>query len=186
MSTTHAGRLGETLSNPGREATCTAHGNWVIVERRVTDHLIMVSTGEQDLTMQPIQCLVETAVYADNLDQAERFYRDILGLCVMAKEEDRHVFFQVGDSDVLLIFRPQSTLDGGRLPAHGCRGPGHFAMGVAADDLDARRQWLVAHGVTIEHEQTWPLGGRFALFSRPGRQLGRADHAGSLGSARGW
>ncbi|MGO9467949.1 MAG: VOC family protein [Isosphaeraceae bacterium] len=32
--------------------------------------------------MKPIQCLVETAVYADDLDRAERFYRETLGLTV--------------------------------------------------------------------------------------------------------
>ncbi len=37
---------------------------------------------EYEIIMKPIQCLVETAVYADDLDRAERFYRETLGLTV--------------------------------------------------------------------------------------------------------
>jgi catechol 2,3-dioxygenase-like lactoylglutathione lyase family enzyme len=77
--------------------------------------------------MRPIEALVETAVYADDLEQAERFYRDVLGLDLAAREAGRHVFFRVGDRSRLLIFRAESMLKGDRLPAHGCRGPGHLA-----------------------------------------------------------
>ena len=36
--------------------------------------------------MKPIQTVVETGIYADDLDQAERFYGDILGLSLVGKE----------------------------------------------------------------------------------------------------
>ena len=61
---------------------------------------------------RPIQCLIETAVYADDLEQAERFYRDVLGLAVDAKEPGRHVFFRVGEADVLLVFRAAGDAEG--------------------------------------------------------------------------
>lgn len=136
--------------------------------------------------MQPIQCLVETAIYAEDLELAEQFYRDILGLCLLDKEEDRHVFFQVGENDVLLIFRAQSTLQGGRLPAHGSRGPGHFAMGIVADDFDSCRDWLLAHGVAIEHEQSWPLGGRSLYFRDPAGNSVELITPGVWGLPAGW
>ena len=82
--------------------------------------------------MRPIEALVETAIYADDLELAERFYRDVLGLDLTAREEGRHVFFRVGDRSMLLIFRAESTLKGDHLPAHGCRGPGHIALGIPA------------------------------------------------------
>ena len=39
--------------------------------------------------MRPIEALVETAIYADDLELAERFYRDVLGLDLTAREEGR-------------------------------------------------------------------------------------------------
>ncbi len=35
--------------------------------------------SREQLAMPAIQCLVETGIYADDLDAAERFYRDVLG-----------------------------------------------------------------------------------------------------------
>ena len=55
--------------------------------------------------MRPIEALVETAIYADDLDLAAGFYREVLGLDLTAREAGRHVFFRVGDRSMLLIFR---------------------------------------------------------------------------------
>jgi catechol 2,3-dioxygenase-like lactoylglutathione lyase family enzyme len=49
-----------------------------------------------------IQTVIETAVYVDDLDKIEAFYRTILGLPVIAKEPGHHVFFQVGSSPAML------------------------------------------------------------------------------------
>ena len=51
-----------------------------------------------------IKAIIETAIYVDDLDKTEAFYRTILGLPVIAKESGRHVFFQVGEASVLLAF----------------------------------------------------------------------------------
>src|SRR4051794_41033422 len=96
--------------------------------------------------MSEIQAIVETAIYVDDLDRAEAFYRDVLGLEVIGKEAGRHVFFRVGDG-VLLAFDPDATLRGEVLPSHGTRGPGHFALGLRAETLDAWRDRLGGHGV---------------------------------------
>ena len=117
--------------------------------------------------MRAIETLVEIGVYADDLDEAERFYRDVLGLMMRVKEAGRHVFFQVGDYAMLLVFRPEATLRGDQLPAHGACGPGHFALGIAAEDLDAWRQRLKEHQVQIEHEESWPRGGHSFYFRDP-------------------
>ncbi len=42
-----------------------------------------------------IQHLVEAAVYVDDLDGAEMFYQDVLGLQVIGKEAGRHIFFEL-------------------------------------------------------------------------------------------
>ncbi len=59
-----------------------------------------------------ILSVIETAIYVADLDATEDFYHRIIGLKVIGKEADRHVFFQVGDSNVLLAFNPSSTLKG--------------------------------------------------------------------------
>jgi catechol 2,3-dioxygenase-like lactoylglutathione lyase family enzyme len=179
-------QLAGTLSNRARGGYLQGPAHSGHSRETFPGYLVIVLTGKQALAMKSIQCLVETAVYSDDLQQAERFYRDILGLRLLAKEEDRHVFFQVGESDVLLVFRAQATLEVGRLPAHGCRGPGHFAMGIAADDLDAQRDWLLAHGVAIEHEQSWPLGGHSLYFRDPAGNSVELITPGVWGLPAGW
>lgn len=136
--------------------------------------------------MKPIDCLVETAIYADDLEVAERFYHDVLGLVFLGKEAGRHVFFGVGDSHVLLVFRPQATEKGDRLPAHGSRGPGHFALGITAEDLDAWRDQLTRHGVPIEHEESWPHGGRSLYFRDPAGNSVELITPGVWGLPSGW
>jgi catechol 2,3-dioxygenase-like lactoylglutathione lyase family enzyme len=136
--------------------------------------------------MKPIQCVVETAIYADDLDLAERFYHDVLGLPCLGKEERRHVFFRVGDRDVLLVFLAQTTLIGDRLPAHGARGPGHFAMGIAEEDLEHWRARLHEHDVPIEQEETWSRGGRSLYFRDPAGNAVELVTPGIWGLPSGW
>jgi catechol 2,3-dioxygenase-like lactoylglutathione lyase family enzyme len=132
-----------------------------------------------------IEAIVETAVYVDDLDAAEAFYRDVLGLEVMSREAGRHVFFRVGDG-VLLIFAPDSTLKGDTLPPHGARGPGHFALGVRAGTLDDWRQRLEAHGVAVEQEVEWPRGGRSIYFRDPSGNSVELITPGLWGLPGGW
>jgi catechol 2,3-dioxygenase-like lactoylglutathione lyase family enzyme len=136
--------------------------------------------------MRAIEDLVEIGVYADDLDQAERFYSDVLGLTILGKEVGRHVFFHVGDRTVLLVFRPEATLRGDILPAHGARGPGHFALGVTAEDLDGWRKRLQEHQVAIEHEQSWPRGGHSLYFRDPAGNSVELITPGIWGLPSGW
>jgi catechol 2,3-dioxygenase-like lactoylglutathione lyase family enzyme len=117
-----------------------------------------------------IESIVETALYADDLERAETFYGLVLGFPVLGKEEGRHVFFQVGDG-VLLLFNPENSLRGERLPSHGATGPGHVAFGIGAEELGAWRKHLCAHGITIEQEVTWPRGGRSIYVRDPAGNL---------------
>jgi catechol 2,3-dioxygenase-like lactoylglutathione lyase family enzyme len=136
--------------------------------------------------MKPIQCVVETAIYADDLEHAVRFYQGILGLPLVGREEGRHVFFAVGDRDMLLVFRPQATRRGDHLPAHGTEGSGHFALGIAAEEFDRWRNWLREHDVDIEHEEHWPHGGRSLYFRDPAANSVELITPGVWGLPAGW
>ena len=133
-----------------------------------------------------IKAVIETAVYVDDLESAEAFYGTVLGLPVIAREADRHVFFQVGPAQVLLAFLPQSTLKPDEFPAHGSTGPGHFALGIETESLDVWRKLLQNHGVTIEKEIAWPRGGKSLYFRDPAGNSVELVTPGVWGLPSGW
>lgn len=136
--------------------------------------------------MNEILTVVETGIYVDDLDRAEAFYQDVLGLEVIGREPRRHVFFRVGAAGVLLAFNADDTLRGGLFPAHGSRGPGHFALGIPADALTSWRDRLAGHGVSIEKEMSWPRGGRSLYFRDPAGNLVELVTPGIWGLPTGW
>lgn len=112
--------------------------------------------------------ILETSLYASDLEAARRFYHEVLELKIIAEEEGRHVFFHCGPS-VLLLFNPATTQKPGvdQLPLHGAIGPGHAAFAVAEEELPHWRKQLVKHGIPIEHELRWPNGAQSIYFCDP-------------------
>ena len=110
--------------------------------------------------------LLETSVYADDLEAAERFYADVLGMEVIAWVADRHVFFRFG-ARVFLVFNPERTMEPGLLPPHGARGPGHVAFAATGAEMPGWVERLAAHGVEVETDFAWPKGGRSLYFRDP-------------------
>lgn len=111
--------------------------------------------------------VLETCLYVDDLDAAERFYASVLGLELDAKVPGRHVFFRCGNA-MFLLFDPRATSQsGGDLPSHGARGPGHVAFAATPAEMTAWRQHLRREGVHIDAEMTWPGGGQSLYFRDP-------------------
>jgi catechol 2,3-dioxygenase-like lactoylglutathione lyase family enzyme len=133
-----------------------------------------------------IQAVTETALYVEDLQATESFYGTILGLRVMGKEPGRSVFFQVGEASALLAFVAAVTLKGGHLPPHGASGPGHFALGIETESLDAWRKHLQDHAITIEKEVEWPRGGRSLYFRDPAGNSVELVTPGVWGLPSGW
>ena len=65
--------------------------------------------------------VLESSLYVSDLDAAEAFYAEVLGLTLHSKLEGRHVFFRCGNQMVLL-FNPEATADP-RLDLTGPRRP---------------------------------------------------------------
>jgi len=86
-----------------------------------------------------LEGMLETALYAEDLDKVEAFYEGVLGLSKISRSGNRHVFFRCGPG-VLLI---------------------------SGENLDAIAARLMSEGVAIESEVTWPQGGRSIYFRDP-------------------
>ena len=132
--------------------------------------------------MRPIDRVLETILYVDDLAAAERFYGDVLGLQLDSRKDGLFVFFKCGDG-MLLLFEPRAASTGRNVPAHGAHGPGHACFAVAENDLDDWKAHLADAGVTIEQEMAWPRGGRSFYFRDPAGKPGAGDPE-DLGSAR--
>jgi catechol 2,3-dioxygenase-like lactoylglutathione lyase family enzyme len=126
----------------------------------------MSATPRRSATEVPVSIdgVLETCLYARDLEAAERFYASVLELTVVAHVAERHVFFRCGAA-MLLVFDPARTasapgeVGGTPVPAHGAHGAGHVCFRVAADELGAWRARLERAGVAIEAEIVWPRGG---------------------------
>ena len=122
--------------------------------------------------MKPIDRVLEACLYATDLDAAERFYVDVLGLDRFSAVRERHVFFRCGDG-MFLVFNPARTsteasrVGGSAVPTHGATGAGHVAFAIPDTAIDAWRARLEGAGVTIESEVTWPRGGRSLYIRDP-------------------
>ncbi len=119
----------------------------------------------------PITGVLETALYADDLDAARGFYGGVLGLAEIMALAGRHVFFRTGPG-VLLVFRAEATQvphPPGALPVptHGAVGPGHVCFSVPEDQMEAMAAHLTAAGIAIERDLRWPSGVRSIYVRDP-------------------
>ncbi|MCG7505565.1 VOC family protein [Mesorhizobium retamae] len=121
--------------------------------------------------MQPA-AILESALYVTDLEVAETFYADVIGLERIGKVEGRHVFFRCGKG-VLLLFNAEATrhppAPDARLPVppHGTTGQGHLCFAASAEELNRWKAHLDTHGVAIEAEFEWPQGGRSIYLRDP-------------------
>jgi len=120
--------------------------------------------------MQPVGIL-ETVLYARDLDATEVFYRDILGMEAFSKSTGRSLFYRCGNQ-VLLFFNPeitrqQSNPGGLPIPPHGAAGDGHVCFRASAAGIGAWKEKLETAGITIEADFEWPGGGRSIYFRDP-------------------
>jgi catechol 2,3-dioxygenase-like lactoylglutathione lyase family enzyme len=120
---------------------------------------------------EPIAHVLESCLGATDLDAAERFYRDVLGLKLHGKQPGRHVFFRCGERMVLLFNPSESSKPASHggldVPTHGATGQGHLCFAVHEAALPGWRAHLARHGVAIEKIVDWPGGGRSLYFRDP-------------------
>lgn len=115
--------------------------------------------------------VLESALYAENLEETAAFYTDVLGLERIVEVPGRHVFFRV-EGGVLLLFNPHATVQPPRdprmpVPPHGATGPGHLCFAGTAQEIADWAARLGAAGVEIEARFDWPQGGQSIYFRDP-------------------
>jgi catechol 2,3-dioxygenase-like lactoylglutathione lyase family enzyme len=122
------------------------------------------------LSLLSVRKVVETCLYAEDLKRSELFYRDILGLDFVSREEGRHVFLKAGSS-MLLVFNANATLNDKSLPSHGIHGNStiHVGFEIRPADYKKWKEWLEFKNVKIEKEVAWPDGGQSIYFRDPDR-----------------
>lgn len=118
--------------------------------------------------------ILETVLYVDDIDRAERFYREVMSLTRIGKEPGRHVFFRVG-SGVLLLFRAERTRQTTSLPPHGADGEIHVCFTVASAEYETWKQRIREHGLAILQETEWPAGRSFYFRDPDGNLLELAN-----------
>ena len=109
--------------------------------------------------MLPIRGVYEVAINVRDLERAETFYRQVLGLTVGSRsDERRRVFLRAGGQAGMIVL----IEDKGEWPAQ------HLAFTVDAADIDAAAAALRRAGVEVEGPVThdW-MPARSAYFSDP-------------------
>lgn len=108
--------------------------------------------------MKPPAALMETAIYADDLDAAEAFYRDVFGLEVVRRLPGQFVFFKCG-RQMLLVFDPQQSRTATPTIRSRATAPPDKAISVLCEDKSEVDDWKARFeelGILIEHYHRWP------------------------------
>jgi catechol 2,3-dioxygenase-like lactoylglutathione lyase family enzyme len=125
--------------------------------------------------------ILESALYVTDLDAAETFYREVLGLEVIAKAEGRHIFFRCGVG-VLLLFNADATRQPSApdaklpVPPHGAVGQGHLCFAATAEEIVRWKAHLEALKIALEADFEWPSSGK---SSGGGRSIYFRDPSGN-------
>jgi catechol 2,3-dioxygenase-like lactoylglutathione lyase family enzyme len=124
----------------------------------------------------PIEGIVESVLYVEDMAQAVAFYRDELGLEPMIGDPVRFQSFRAGERQVLLLFKRGGTLQptpvpGGVIPPHDGGGSHHIGFAVTPAAYEAWRSRLAERGIAMESEATWERGGRSLYFRDPDGHL---------------
>jgi len=126
---------------------------------------------EQSTDILPFAGVLETTIYAENLEQAKAFYGGLLGLEEVTAKEGCHVFYRCGTT-IVLIFDPaitkSQTLDAHLpVPPHGTSGATHICFSAPGRQVDEWKALLQKNDIPIESEITWPNGARSVYFRDP-------------------
>jgi catechol 2,3-dioxygenase-like lactoylglutathione lyase family enzyme len=110
----------------------------------------------------PVTGVSELVLEVVDLEEAERFYSEVLGLPVVERWPGREaIWVMAGDRTRIGLWRPQVGVAGGRGGVHV-----HFAMHIAESDYDRAVALLRERGQPIE-EMSFEGAGRAVYATDP-------------------
>ena len=111
-----------------------------------------------------VRALGEIAIRCRDMDAMETFYRDIIGLPILAKRDGGITFFRIADgfaghTSVLALFASDARGAGlpptpdGRVESGAHASLHHLALSVPWEEQDAVMAWYTAQGIafTVQH-----------------------------------
>jgi catechol 2,3-dioxygenase-like lactoylglutathione lyase family enzyme len=111
----------------------------------------------------PVTGVSELVLEVADLEAAERFYADVLGLPVVERWPEREaIWVMAGKRTRIGLWRPQVGLAGGRGGVHV-----HFAMHIGEADFDAAVALLRARGQEVQEIEFSEGHGRAAYVDDP-------------------
>lgn len=125
--------------------------------------------------MPRLNRIIETALYADDLDRAGQFYGEVLKLDPILKTKSL-IAYDVCQNSVLLVFKRGASartqvLPAGTIPPHDGSGPLHICFAIDAEDLADWETRLREHNIAIESRMKWERGGTSIYFRDPDGHL---------------
>lgn len=131
--------------------------------------------GPEEEAVPTLSGILETAIYAADMERANRFYEEVMGLKPMFADH-RLTAYDVAGRSVLLVFKrgasaQPSVVAGGTIPGHDGSGPLHLAFAIDSSQLAAWEERLESHGVGIEGRTNWARGGKSIYFRDPDGHL---------------
>ena len=108
----------------------------------------------------------ETSLYVNDLEAAERFYRNIIGLEVSRRVKDQYTLFQRADS-TLVLHQSRVRSNAHEDASSGVHELGQVTLGISPPDSSSWRKHLQRHDVAIDEEITWPNGAQSIIFRDP-------------------
>jgi catechol 2,3-dioxygenase-like lactoylglutathione lyase family enzyme len=111
--------------------------------------------------------ILETVLYAEDLEAARHFYVGLLGLEELSFDAERDLFLKCRDA-ILILFKASKTVipDAG-IPPHGTVGIGHMAFGVSHSELEEWSLKLAEVGIEVTQDKAWANGARSLYFQDP-------------------
>ena len=133
------------------------------------------SRSYDEEAMPKVNGIVETVLHVADVGRSREFYQSLFGFDDVAGN-DRFCAFHAGPKQVLLLFRTGGSTEpiavpGGLIPPHDGAGHLHVAFAISESEYDGWRERLTNHGIAIESEVKWPLGGRSIYFRDPDEHL---------------
>jgi catechol 2,3-dioxygenase-like lactoylglutathione lyase family enzyme len=118
----------------------------------------------------PIEGLLESSLYVDNVAGSAQFYEKIFGFRVISDFGGRGgCAMQAGNRQVLLLFKKGGSL--AIKSPHDGAGQLHLAFAISAAELANWEAWLAENGIPVEEKRTWEMGGQSLYFRDPDNHL---------------